>query len=456
MAQFGGLPSGLRLTPLLCAGRVAAASSLVRAAAPAPRAALLLPGSLCLGLSGVALPLFRQAFSTTSRTAWQPSPILAAAKKAPNHKGPATKGRGVTLRPPPGSVKRVTPTGMAKRAATPGVAPEEEPAVSTEFKRNTQELSDEPVVIYRGSATSPKVFNDVLGLLFMIVGGSFTYLIFTYLPWPLPFFGFDVNDPQPASLSIRIAASSVVAALGSLGTLYFIGLQARSVTRMTLHLKSGLVAIRTDKPSMWWYIPARFINPAKRGVRHPFCTKDGRVGSAVDRRTRVFPLENVFTHIGRSSTAYHLKNDLLPEEQQLLAHVLPRPRTRQVKNGTWTSKESADREDMTFLMVKPYRALYGVRASGGRPEANTGSRFTQAWRTAMLPKCDWADLPEAEAAAVRAEGDAYLGRLIELQAKQQKIDPSLLRSRVMPNGLDARQVWFRNRQNFDEIFPEVI
>lgn len=498
MAQLGGLPLGFRLRPLVAA---ASLPSVPPAAAGAVRARMAAAPSLPRGL-GRTLP--RVCFSVSASAEMNSSFVLRAASRKSGTSGTSgtngTNGRNASgpasvasvMRP--GNHHRTSPTSPSRAypRSGPGARPARSPTsappasgsahpdsssssgpasqrqdagesrISTEGVLGSK-LTDDPVVIYRGGPAFPIGFSTLIGLGFLIGGAYFSYLIGGFLPWPLPLFGFDANDPEkskPASIYLRLSLAGVVAVLGMFGAMYFIGLQTRTITRMTLHLKSGLVGIRTCKPSIWYLLPRRWVNTEKHGLYHPFATADGRPGSKMDRRTRVVPLHKVFTHLQRSTIQYYVRNDLLPREQNILAGVLPSRQTRPVnaRNKTkskFTTRESADKEDLTFLLVRPYRVLWGLRASGGRPEANTGPWLMQLWRNFIVPKVDWDDVPPQQAEELRKAGDAYVHQLVAAHARRSKVPLAQVEQMVMPHGLGERQVWFRNRKTFDELFPVV-
>lgn len=317
-------------------------------------------------------------------------------------------------------------------------------------------------MIYRGGPAFNPTFCDFLAAALFFGGIGLGFLIYGKLPGKLPFFSSltdSEENNERAYQTLRTVLSSVCAILGVVAASYFVGMQMRTITRMTLHLKSGLVAIRTVKPSLFWFLPRRFLNPQFSGLDHPWATVDGRPGSKLDKRTRVFALENVYMQMQRSTMQYYVRNELMPVETLVLRNVLPKRQTREVSPGVkgtkFTTKESADTEDITFLVVKPYVMLWSIRASAGREEANEGPAWKQKWRRFSLPPIDCDDLSPAQAKALRDGGDAYLSRLVDLSAKQNKVPTDLVRASVMPNGLSERQVWFQDRQTFDDLFPVI-
>lgn len=321
---------------------------------------------------------------------------------------------------------------------------------------NDSALSDDPLVVYRSSPTfDPKNMERLT--MFSLVGGFLAAVAVGFgLPSLVPSW-LPVADEEVKELgdkTIRIGMASACVFLGLGGAAYCQVTQMRTITRITLHLKSGLVGLRTVRPSAAWWAPSRTFLPEFSGLNSPFSTVDGRLGSKPDKRVRVFSLENVFQIRHCSPTRFFARNDLLPHELELLEPYLPEAQNRPSVNGpSMSTAESALSDDNSYLLVRPHGMLWTFRASGGRVPRDRRPFWQKAFPKGEMLPTDYSDLTPTESKALRAKGDAYINHLSLLLAKKHHLHPGAVRDEIMPEGLTEQQVWFRDRKNFDELFP---
>ncbi len=267
------------------------------------------------------------------------------------------------------------------------------------------------------------------------------------------------------------------------------------------------MGIRTAFPSISAYLPFLRSRCAKLGLRQPLSTIDGLPGSKRDLRTRVLPLTSVYrkTNFAPQASAFALE-ELSARQRALVAQVLTgadapeQARFRTMKDGKRRRVSQNAREtDQINLIVRPVFTVFMVRAIGGRraaeyvaedgsllhaedvkrlnaqgqvpakagaaaKEAQVQQRvfkprslYALGWakfRQALLSPTDWDDLPAQEAAEVRKQGDPWTRRVFT-EAGRRKGGAGLAEKYVAENvrALGEKEPWFRDRANFDELFP---
>ena len=266
----------------------------------------------------------------------------------------------------------------------------------------------------------------------------------------------------------------------------------RSITRITVHPASREVAIRTSLPSPLSFLPLSAARQKRLGVKHALATKDGLPGSKRDRRTRVLPLTNVYRQFGQSKSQDYAIHQLPPRQRTILSFVLPTlSDTIKFTDKSGKSRSvvrSAKSTDLLYLDIKPFKLLYGLRAAGGadvndfvsqdgtpvsakeakqlqgdagaskeKGKVQSRSLYTVGWqkfRNFLLQATDWDDLPAKKAEELRNAGDPYVrAKFLEVARRRGGTadGEALANANIKPLG--PKEPWFRDRANFDDLFP---
>lgn len=263
----------------------------------------------------------------------------------------------------------------------------------------------------------------------------------------------------------------------------------RSITRITLHPSTRQVGLRTALPSPLNFLPFAKQRSESSGLRHELSTINGLSTGQRDSKTRVVSLDSIFRQFGQSSAQAYPAANLSDEASRLIGFTLSSvPGLMSPAGGDKRKMVRSPRTtDMLYLDVKPYKLLFGVRAAGGKQvvdvEAATAtvaaapgtkpaapvvgeaakmkkrSLYSVGWdqfRNALLQPTDWDDVTPAEAEATRKLGDPFLrAKCLEAARRKGYKSPSPILDAVIGDGLGIREPWFKDRANFDQLFPVV-
>ncbi|KDN51359.1 hypothetical protein K437DRAFT_254956 [Tilletiaria anomala UBC 951] len=352
----------------------------------------------------------------------------------------------------------------------------------------TQEVSTEvsqPIIIYRGGAAFKPWLSIFSALVFLFAGITIAPMIVDGLSYPN--FGItgwerdedgNIKEAELLPRTARGIAAGAFVMLGAASGWFFVMVPIRTITRMTIHPASREIAIRTTLASPLAYLPLGARRAARLGLKHPLATKNGSPDGPRDRRTRVLPLDSVYRQIRQSDVQDFGAANLSSSARSALALVLPASAAAGTLDQGKRLRKSANTTDQLYLDIKPFKLLFGIRASGGKdvaeleepPSTESHGRdgtvvaarkgrslYAVGWdnfKYWLLQSTDWEDLPAAQAKELRRAGDPWLRSKCQEAAKRRAKSSQAFVSTVIGDGLGKKEPWFRDRANFDALFPE--
>ncbi|PWN51610.1 hypothetical protein IE53DRAFT_386017 [Violaceomyces palustris] len=300
-------------------------------------------------------------------------------------------------------------SNLLRRQAYRGSSRDLHSSLTRAFQEQAKnDLSMVPKVIYRGPPAMKRGLYYASGTIFAMAGVYQGYLLSEHLAWPIVTFDYEKNPPHLVHPAIRTVTGGFVGVIGVVFGVFFFWMPTRSVTRLTIYPATRQVGVRTSAPAIRAILPSALRS------------KNSIPINPNDRRERLHSLVKLYRRDGISAKG-----------------IADSVQGKSISVATGSSEAKRRRQVTSLLLGEKETLGYSLEAA---PEIRTKvdllpkSLYKRAWfhfKVWIRGTTDWTNVKDQDGVAVPLE---------DWEVKARK-------------NLGAKEPWFLDRKNFDQLFP---